>query len=158
MDKHLSINGLDYYHVMQPIVDLPNNKVFGYEMLLRSKEIKSPEMLFKIAEKQNLLFELDMHSIQKAFETMSTSVSTLDGFHLFINILPSTIGNPLSKEYLTKLKANLKLKKSKIVFEITEAKKEKELMMCKKMVGDMKEQDFLIALDDLGKGDFENVS
>jgi EAL domain-containing protein (putative c-di-GMP-specific phosphodiesterase class I) len=147
------IEELDIYHVIQPIIELDTNQVFGYEMLLRSKEINNPELLFKYAEKNNQLYDLDMQSIHKAFEAINESVDTLDGLHLFINILPSTIGNPSSFIQIEQLKSTLKLDSASIVFEITEERKEAELEMCVSMVTDIKNKGFLIALDDIGKGD-----
>jgi EAL domain-containing protein (putative c-di-GMP-specific phosphodiesterase class I) len=76
---------------LQPIFDLSTNKVFGYEMLLRSEKVKGPEQIFQYVQEQNKLFDLDMFSIQKAFKTINTELSVLDGVHFFINILPSTI-------------------------------------------------------------------
>lgn len=149
----LSIKELDYYHVIQPIIDITIDRVFGYEMLLRSTKFKNPEFLFNYAEQQDLLYDLDMHSIHKAFKTINDSVTLLDGLHLFINILPSTISNPKSLKSIQQLKSSLKLDSNKVVFEITEERKEEELIQCKSMIGDMKEQGFLIALDDIGKGD-----
>lgn len=134
-------------------MELGTNKVFGYEMLLRSKEIENPEYLFKLAEKQDKLFDLDMHSVGIAFDTINQHKLMFEGIHLFVNILPSTIGNPTSLTKLNMLKSKLKSNVKNVVFEITEEKKEEELMMCKSMVGDMKEQGFMVALDDIGKGD-----
>ncbi|MHA6252512.1 EAL domain-containing protein [Oceanobacillus sp. CAU 1775] len=153
MEKQQTIMDLDFYHVIQPIIDIKNNHIFGYEMLLRSNEIKNPELLFQYAEQEDLLFDLDMHSIQKAFEAINLSTSDLEGLHIFINIHPSTVRNPITLSQLSKLKADMKLESGKIVFEITEAKKEAELMMCQNMIVNLKNEDFLIALDDLGKGD-----
>lgn len=144
---------INIHHVFQPIIDITTNQVFGYEMLLRSKEIESPEQLFAYAEKQNKLFDLDILSIERAFQTINDSQSMLEGLHLFINILPSTIGNPASLSILQRIKSSLNFNINNIVFEITEERKEAELMMCKHMVGDIKNQGFLIALDDIGKGD-----
>ncbi|UOQ48222.1 EAL domain-containing protein [Gracilibacillus caseinilyticus] len=141
------------YHMVQPIVELTTNKVYGYEMLLRSKDMDSPEKIFGYAEKKGKLFDLDMYSINKAFEEINERASELKGKHLFINILPSNIANNFNIQGIEQLKSTLKPTVHNIVFEITEERKEAELLMCKTMVSDMKKQGFLIALDDLGKGD-----
>jgi EAL domain-containing protein (putative c-di-GMP-specific phosphodiesterase class I) len=148
-----SVNDLDIYHVIQPIIELDTNQVFGYEMLLRSREISNPELMFKHAKQINELYELDMQSIHTAFDTINNSVDVLDNLHLFINILPSTISNPASLSKLDQLKSNLKSNKATVVFEITEERKEAELPMCVSMVTDIKNKGFLIALDDIGKGE-----
>lgn len=144
---------LDLYHVFQPIIDLETNEAFGYEMLLRSDEMGTPDKIFKWAEEHNKLFDLDMHSVTIAFHTIHEQISYFDGLHVFINILPTTVENPSSLANLKKLKPLLQSHAQRIVFEITEDKKGAELAARKAMVGNMKKQGFLIALDDLGKGD-----
>ncbi|WP_010094956.1 EAL domain-containing protein [Ornithinibacillus scapharcae] len=147
------MDDLDIYHVIQPIIDLDRNNVFGYEMLLRSREFNNPELLLKKAEESNQLYELDMHSIRKAFETINNKANTLNGLYIFINILPSTIGNPASFKKIEQLKSSLKLTTGSVVLELTEERKEAELEMCVRMVDEIKNKGFLIALDDIGKGE-----
>lgn len=143
---------LGLYHVFQPIIDLETNQTFGYEMLLRSDEMGTPDKIFKWAQEQNQLFDLDMHSVTIAFNTIRERISILDGLHVFINILPTTMENPLSLTNLKKMKP-LESNVKRVVFEITEDKNGEEISHRKAMVGSMKKQGFLIALDDLGKGE-----
>ena len=152
-EAQILLGELDYYHVIQPIIEMNTNQVFGYEMLLRSKTIPNPELLFRHAKEQNQQLELDLHSIERAFQTINHSNDWFGDLHIFINILPSTIGNPTAVKQIKAWRDTLKLASDKIVFEITEDKKEEELIMCKNMIGNMKKQGFLIAVDDLGKGD-----
>lgn len=144
----------DLYHVFQPIVDLSANQVLGYEMLLRSEKMGTPAKIFQWAEEENRLFDLDMYSINKAFDTINERKSVLNGFRVFINVLPSTIENP---SYVTKLKKMKFIHNpdlSQVVFEITEQEKSEQFFVCKAHVGSVQKQGFLIALDDLKKGDF----
>lgn len=146
------LQNIDLYHVFQPIIDLETNQAFGYEMLLRSDEMGTPDKIFKWAEEQNKLFDLDMRSVTIAFKTINEGISIFDGVHVFINILPTTVENPMSLKNIEQLKpqqANVR----RVVFEITEDKNGNELATRKAMVSDMKKQGFLIALDDLGKGE-----
>ena len=151
-EAQMALEELDYYHVIQPIIEINTNQVFGYEMLLRSKTIQNPELLFHYAKEQNQQMELDLHSIEKAFQTINHSEEWFRDARVFINALPSTIGNVTAVRQIQFWRDTLKLAPDKIVFEITEEKKE-DSIICKHMIGDMKKHGFLIAVDDLGKGD-----
>lgn len=149
----VSLDKLDYYHVLQPIIDTTMNEVFGYELLLRSNQIKNPEILFQQAKEQNQVYELDMHSIQLAFQTMNKYKDWFNDYHLFINVLPATLSKAKALDEIKKWSESSSVPINQIVFEITEDKKEEELIMCQATIGSMKRQGFLIAVDDLGKGD-----
>lgn len=144
----------DLYHVFQPIMDLSANKVLGYEMLLRSDQMGSPANIFQWAEEENRLFDLDMYSINKAFDTINERKSVLNGFHMFINVLPSTIENPSYVSSIQKLKLTHDPDMRQIIFEITEQENTEQFFVCNARVNNVQKQGFLIALDDLKSGDF----
>lgn len=147
------ISGSDFYHVVQPIMNLSKNNVHGYEVLLRSEQFQNPELLFKYAKDQNKLFDLDMKAIYKAFITFKKETSDLENAYLFINIFPSTLIDPAFNHNLQRIKFALKIKPNSIVFEINETEKISDFPAMKEAILDMREQGFLIALDDIGKGE-----
>lgn len=147
------ITGSDFYHVVQPIINLSKDQVHGYEVLLRSERLQSPESLFNYAKDQNKLFDLDMKAIYKAFTTFKTEKTHLENVYLFINIFPSTLMDPAFNLNLQRIKSALKIQPNLIVFEINEAEKVKNFTALKEAILDLKEQGFLIALDDIGKGE-----
>lgn len=144
---------MDFYHVFQPIFDLSKNKAHGYEVLLRSNNFSNPELFFKQAKEQNILFELDMGSIFKACETFKQKKLRLKDVYLFINIFPSTLVNSEFYTQLNKLKSMMEIIPGHIVIEINEAEKKEDLLKLQEVVSELKSQGFLIALDDLGKGE-----
>lgn len=151
LDKLISES--DFYHVVQPIMNLAENKVHGYEVLLRSERFQNPELLFRYAKSQNRLFDLDMKAIHHAFITFKEESSNLKDSYLFINIFPSTLIDPAFYHNLQQIKLALKIQPNRIVFEINEAEKVLNLTALKEAISDMKKQGFLIALDDVGKGE-----
>lgn len=54
------IKKLNIFHVFQPIINLSNDEIIGFEALIRSEEIPNPEVLFQKAKNEGLLYELDM--------------------------------------------------------------------------------------------------
>ncbi|SET08038.1 EAL domain, c-di-GMP-specific phosphodiesterase class I (or its enzymatically inactive variant) [Oceanobacillus limi] len=142
----------NFYHAVQPILNVSTNEIYGYEALLRSNEITNPELLFKSYKEKNLLFELDMSSIQEACMRLTEIPNSEDAL-LFINIFPSTLVHPSFHKHLKELQSMMSIKSSSIVFEINEAEKEKDLPAIKKVVADLKKEGYLIALDDVGGGE-----
>ncbi|MGY0694728.1 EAL domain-containing protein [Virgibacillus sp. FSP13] len=143
----------DFYHVIQPIMDLSDAKVYGYEVLLRSEQFPNPEFLFNYAKEQDQLFDLDMKSIHKALTTFNKEAAHLEGLHLFINIFPSTLISPDFHYQLQQLKSEVNISPDSIVFEINEAEKMPDLAVLNRAIMELKRQGFVIAIDDIGKGE-----
>lgn len=141
---------IDFYHVVQPVMDLTNDRIQGYEVLLRSETFQNPELFFRQAMEQDRLFELDMLSVSKAIQ-MIERIKSDSVF--YINVFPSTLVNPNFLSEMEKVIENTNLSSGSIVFEISEAEETTDMALLKKIIGKLKEQDFFIALDDFGKGE-----
>ncbi|WP_430790582.1 EAL domain-containing protein [Virgibacillus flavescens] len=152
------ISEIDFYHVIQPIVDLKKHKIYGYEVLIRADLFDSPESLFSYASKKNRLFDLDMKSIYMAFVTFKRDTKFMEDAPLFINVFPSTLTNPSFTKNLEKILKTLKVDPKSIVFEINRAEEFSNLSELKVIVSELREQGFSIALDDVGKGESNLLS
>ena len=88
--------------VFQPIVNLKNGSIFGYEALSRGPEcssLKRPDKLFAAAREHSLLFELE----KLCRKTALKKARSLNGNHkLFINIDPHVIYDEDFKQGVTK--------------------------------------------------------
>ncbi|WP_372632336.1 EAL domain-containing protein [Cohnella sp.] len=152
----------DLYHVFQPIYELPKKSIFGYEALLRSNSQISPDLLFRHAMEQNKLFEIDSYSISHAVSTYFGSPESREQGLLFINIFPSTLASPLFIDFLDTLVKQVEPCRKQIVFEINESVFEGVLWKSasfRAAIRLLREQRFLIALDDVGDGttSFRNI-
>ncbi|APC49179.1 EAL domain-containing protein [Virgibacillus halodenitrificans] len=147
---HEIIRNMDFHHVLQPIINTSTNKVYGYEALLRSRHYRNPEIFFKHAREQNVLFELDMMSIYKACKM---NLAELGDIYLFLNIYPSTLNHPAFINSLEEITRETKVKANTIVFEINEAERGTDFSALKQVLNQLKQQGFLIAFDDIGKGE-----
>lgn len=111
----------DISTLYQPIVQLNNGEVIGYEALSRGPKdspLFFPDMLFNIAEHCNMLWELELLCRTKALEG---AISLDKSKYLFINVSPSIIRDSkfkqnFSKEFIGKNN----IVPLKIIFEITE--------------------------------------
>ena len=147
------MNQLDFYHLVQPVFNLKNKKVCGFEFLLRSDYCQNPESLFHYASKKNQLVTLDKKSIVKIFETVSEHLAVFNDYYLFINVFPATISSKSFYENLELITSSLSIEPKKIVLEISEVQSGIDLGVIKKSISILKSMGFMIALDDLGKGD-----
>lgn len=146
------INQLDLYHVMQPIMNLNENRAHGYEALIRSRHRHSPDVLFQSAKEDNRLFDLDIASIFKACKTWSCSATFPGKSHLYLNVFQSTLIDPHFYSKLHSLLLQVDIKPSSIVLEINEHEDAVDLEKLKQVIRDLKSQGFKIALDDIGQG------
>lgn len=136
-----------FHHVFQPLYDLNNWKIFGYEALLRCKYFQNPENLFHLAMEKNRLYDLDSSSIYHALKSVNAK-----NLLLFVNIYPSTMTHPSFPDFLEKLK-RIRCSNRNLVFEINEAEKIMDMESLRKATHFLKDKGYAIALDDFGKGE-----
>lgn len=146
-----SLKNEEFFHCFQPIFDTNNWKEIGYESFLRSNTRPNPEIVFLEARKEEQLYELDSWSIYHATRNYEKSgMSKKDGL-LFLNIFPSTIVHEQFPSFINKIMSEFTLENQQIVFEVSESEVIFQLDIFKKRVQDLKNQGFLIAVDDMGK-------
>lgn len=137
----------------QPIVDLKDGSIFAYEALSRGPQgsaLESPLMLFGVADKTNLSFELDRLCRRKA-------LLNLQGLgpdqKLFVNTFPATMHDPEFKgEALHQLLHATGLKGENIVFEVTERVAIENYDLFQKQQSYFSQLGFGLAVDDIGSG------
>ncbi|MBU1078675.1 MAG: EAL domain-containing protein [Spirochaetes bacterium] len=139
--------------IYQPIVNLINKKIIGYEALTRgpkNTEYENPYVLFNIAEETGLLFELDRICRRQAF---INAKGIAKGAKLFVNILPSTIHDPVFRgKYLKDFLSDLKINPHNIVLEVSERQVIENFEVFKKASQYYSDIGFAIAIDDTGTG------
>lgn len=142
----------DYFHSYQPIYDIINWQVVGYEGLLRTNKFSNPEHAFLEAKNKKQLYELDSRSIHKAAITYNTAgfIKT-DGF-LFLNVFPSTVLNTNFPLFYKEIITEINFSCQQIVFEISDLENITDLSALKRRIVELKKHGFFIAIDDIGKG------
>lgn len=138
----------------QPIVSLTQNKIIGYEALIRApsdSSLHNPQNLFQIAEQHKLLSQLDY--VCREISISHYARFNLDSKLLFINVSPHVLMQPQFKsgETLRYLK-QCGLNPHDVVIELTEHKPlDDYALMCEAVIH-YRSMGFEIALDDLGAG------
>lgn len=140
-----------FFHHYQPIYQINDYKIMGYEGLLRSNEYSNPEVVFDLARKEKQLYELDSRSIHKAALTYSSAGYSIKEGKLFLNVLPSTILNPSFPSFVKTIMTEKLLSSQQIIFEITE-QEATDYESIKNIAMSLKELGVSIAIDDFGNG------
>jgi diguanylate cyclase (GGDEF)-like protein len=141
------------YPVFQPIIDLRNGSVFGYEALTRlinRSIIQNPEDLFQCALQYDQTARLEKLCRKKAI--LKAHELNLSAY-LAINICPSILRSSQHEKGTTAaLLQEFSTIKNQIILELTERYYIKNYDLFKKTVDYYRNQGFRMAIDDLGAG------
>jgi EAL domain-containing protein (putative c-di-GMP-specific phosphodiesterase class I) len=138
--------------VYQPVVDLVERRVIGYEALtrLRREQFRSPDQLFRVAHESGALWTLERLCRQRALE----SLPPIDGDQLlFLNIEPDSIFDPeLRDRTFLRQMERAGLAPQRVVLEVTEHAAVRDFASLKRVLDDTRAIGFRLAMDDVGSG------
>jgi len=140
----------------QPFFSIREKMIVGYEALSRgihplSGEIIPPLTLLKVAKEAGFIMELDRLMRKKILECFSNFCPQPHELILSLNFETSIIDKEIGSLQLIQLTRQLNLNPANIVIEILESKM-KNVEALAKFVNIHRENGFLIALDDVGRG------
>jgi EAL domain-containing protein (putative c-di-GMP-specific phosphodiesterase class I)/GGDEF domain-containing protein len=135
------------YH---PIIVTKTEEIYGFEALARGvrRELRSPEVLFEVAEEANMVWELSRLLRRRAVEGMINELKP-DQF-LFLNIDPHDFDDPTFRSMEPE---DLGITDpSRVVLEITERTAIKDYPRFQEYLAHFRERGFRFAVDDAGSG------
>jgi EAL domain-containing protein (putative c-di-GMP-specific phosphodiesterase class I)/GGDEF domain-containing protein len=135
------------YH---PIVVTETKEIYGYEALARGshRALRSPEVLFGVAEEANLIWELSRLCRRRAIEGMDTHLEPHQ--LLFLNIDPHDFRDPAFR-YLDVDELGIE-HPDRIVLEITERTAITDYPKFQGYLAEFRARGFRFAVDDAGSG------
>ena len=135
------------YH---PIIVTATEEVYGFEALARGvrRELRSPEVLFEVAEEANLVWELSRLLRKRAVSGIYDELK--DGQFLFLNIDPHDFDDPTFRN-LDPEELGIS-DPSRVVLEITERTAIKDYPRFKEYLDAFRDRGFRFAVDDAGSG------
>jgi EAL domain-containing protein (putative c-di-GMP-specific phosphodiesterase class I)/GGDEF domain-containing protein len=135
------------YH---PIIVTESQEIFGFEALARGiqRELRSPEVLFEVAEQANLVWELSRLLRQRAVEGIFDELTP--GQCLFLNVDPHDFDDPAFRNLSA---ADLGIDDAgRVVLEITERTAIRDYPRFRDHLAAFRERGFRFAVDDAGSG------
>ncbi|ASF40203.1 EAL domain-containing protein [Halobacillus halophilus] len=137
---------------LQPIVDMKNDEIYGYESLLRTEgENINPAELFSHAQRSGLQSMLDQKARRTAVKAKSDFLQK--GQKIFINFLPSTIYVPeFCLQHTFQIVKEFNIDPADLVFEVVETEKITNVKHLKSILDTYKTSGMKVALDDVGAG------
>lgn len=138
----------------QPILDIENNTIYGYETLARGVNddgtLVYPDKLFKWAKDGDMLFYLDRACRESSLKT--AAIKNIRA-KVFINFIPTAIYDPNHCLQSTVKWANsLEFDPKNVIFEVVESENVEDIEHLKNILNFYKSKGFIIALDDVGSG------
>ncbi len=136
----------------QPIVDLVQGRIWGYEALVRGQHGESAlDVLSQVTDETKYAF--DQACRVKAIELAGEKMPTLSKAMLSINFLPNAVYEPKAC-IRTTLDASAKAKFSpqRLMFEFTEQEEMQDTDHVQHIVTEYRKMGFTTAIDDFGSG------
>ena len=146
-------SSLGIHTLFQPVFDVVNQDILGYEALSRGplgSALESPQALFKVAEKLAKISELELLCRKKAIQNFASL--NCNG-KLFLNVSPKVLlepGHP--KGETLHLLGQFNLSANRVVIEVTEQERVEDEDSLKQTICHYRKLGFTIAIDDLGTG------
>jgi diguanylate cyclase (GGDEF)-like protein len=139
--------------VYQPIVDLRDGRVLGFEGLIRpgpSTPFSNPGQLFTAASAGGRLVELDM----ACFEIVTAGSRDIDENQVVtINLSPRTLETQdFTASWLLQILARYRLSPGRVIVELTEREAITDLERLRRSVAALQHAGVRIAADDVGAG------
>ncbi|MDP8928654.1 MAG: EAL domain-containing protein [Actinomycetota bacterium] len=131
--------------VWQPIIDMRDEHVLGYEALARFDDGRSPDVVFAEAWQRGCGLELEREAVRLALSEADQLVGGLD-LYVSVNVSPQTLC-----EGVEALVSASSLHRDQIAIEITEHAQIDALALYKALAP-FRDSKGLIALDDVGTG------
>lgn len=146
--------------LMQLVISPNKDFVSGIEALSRgvhpeTGELIAPVILFELARENNLLYELELLMLHKAFETFKPIFEAQKEMLLFINMSPEFIEKCLELPIIEETIYHYGIPVSNIFFDINPFKPE-QMGMIKHFADVYKQKGFYICVDDIGVG-YNNI-
>jgi len=142
----------------QPIVNLSDEKLTGFEALIRwnhpVKGLVAPDNFIPYAENSGLIFDIDKAMLKKALSQIKhwRQLDLKDDFYISVNISSKHLANSQFVEYLTLQLAHFCIPAKMIAIEITEGALIDDFASAQQQIMAMKEMGIKVMLDDFGTG------
>lgn len=146
------LDGGQVHTVYQPVVDLAQRQVLGFEALSRVplRRFATPDAMFKAAHGSDSLWKLERLCRGRALDGLP---AMSDDQVLFLNLEPASIQDPELREgsFVERL-ADVGLSPDRVVLEITEHTAVEDFGATRLLLQELRRTGYRLAMDDVGSG------
>lgn len=140
----------------QPIVDLSGNGLPHFELFIRLRDadgkIVAPGAFLPVAERYDLVQEIDRWVIRKATRTLAELQADGLELKLTVNLSGRTVGDPKLSSFLQEQLEATGVNPSSLIFEVTETSAIGNITRAQEFAARLSEFGCGFALDDFGTG------
>jgi diguanylate cyclase (GGDEF)-like protein/PAS domain S-box-containing protein len=141
----------------QPIVDLANNEVSQYELLVRLERepdapLVLPSTFLNVAERFGLVQSIDNWVVRKAIALLAEHARPGCPFKLHVNVSAKSIGDPDFAATTNAAITRAAIDPARLIFEVTETGAITNLEQATIFAGQLHRAGCQLALDDFGTG------
>jgi diguanylate cyclase (GGDEF)-like protein/PAS domain S-box-containing protein len=140
----------------QPILDLANNEISQYELLLRLRtedgHLLPPSAFLYVAERFGTILAIDAWVVRQAVGLIATHAKAGRSLTLNVNISAKSIGNSQLVAIIDRALADSRIDPACLVFELTETAAIGNIDLAKSFTTELRRRGCRFALDDFGSG------
>lgn len=150
--RHVIDTG-EFEIVFQPIVDLWNNVVHHFEVLVRFGDgTRSPYDTVTFAEDTGLVGDLDMAVLDRTVRIIRSHAGSSPALRFAVNLSGRSLSDGRVIDRLRSRVHDARDLSNRLLFEITESSAISDLASVNAVVQDIRAQGFQVCLDDFGAG------
>jgi diguanylate cyclase (GGDEF)-like protein len=140
----------------QPILDLENNEVSQYELLVRLRseqgELLPPSAFLYVAERFGMIVAIDSWVVQKAVALIADQAQAGRSLTLNVNISAKSVGDAELVKVIDRALSDTGIDPTRLVFELTETAAIGNIGNAKTFTNQLRNRGCKFALDDFGTG------
>ena len=140
----------------QPILDLENNEVSQYELLVRLRneqgELLPPSAFLYVAERFGMIVAIDSWVVQKAVALIADQAQAGRSLTLNVNISAKSVGDAQLLNVIDRALSDTGIDPARLVFELTETAAIGNIENAKTFTNQLRNRGCKFALDDFGTG------
>ncbi len=146
-----AIDKRDFKLVYQPIVSLADFEIHHYEALTRFADGKSPFQMITFAEEIGVIEDFDLAVLNMVWEMMADPPGG-SATEIAVNISARSMESDRFIHALHTLYSTDRIRRRKILFEVTESAKITDLERAARIIRDWRDNGHEVCLDDFGAG------
>ncbi|MEP1385796.1 MAG: EAL domain-containing protein [Paraglaciecola sp.] len=151
-----AIKNQEFEIFLQPILDLPTNKIVKAEALIRWRQnghaLVSPEEFIPLAEQTGLIIPIGKWVISEAFRLLAQLNKQGESISIAINLSPRQIGDRQLFEFIRSNVDEYKINAQKVEFELTEGVLIDNYEKVHLLLEQIHELGMKVSIDDFGTG------